>query len=197
MLPFAQAQKAKDLVVVDSVSFKNLQKADIQGIGGPVLRMEVDIVAKASFEPKAKWLRNVEVEVMLAYEDAKSGTGYVFLKSRAKLFAAEIHKKTAVVFYVPWEAYQMYRLSGEPKAYKITLFANGSEVKLTRDNLKDRVSSSIKSQKELDAFEKHVAEAQSLNDGVLRPLNECPANFQRYEFIKAVTNPIPTYLNLK
>ena len=197
-LPFAHAQKAKkDMVVVDSVSFKSLQKTDIKGVGGSVLRMEVDVVAKAGAEAKSKWLRNVEVEVMLAYEDEKAGTGYVFLKSRAKIFAAEINKKTPVVFYVPWEAYQVYRLTGEPQIYQISLFVNGMEVKLSKDNLKDRVSKTIKSQKMLDEFAAKVADAQSLNEGVLRPLNECPANIQMYEYGKATNLAVPTYLNLK
>lgn len=200
MLPFAQAQQksAKDPVIVEDVHFKNLQKSDIRGIGGSILRVEVDLLAKAAVDPKSKWLRNVEVEVMLAYEDEKSGTGFVFLKSRAKLFALQLAKKTPVVFYVPWEAYQLYRLSGEPYAYQISLFVNGSEVKLTAENLKSRVSlKTIKSMKDLKEFSEKVADAQSLNEGVLRPLNECPTIFQTYEFDNAKNLAVPTYLNLK
>ena len=195
---WAQSQRG-DPILVDNVSFRNLNRSDISGVGGQVVRCEVVILPK--FNPdgtKSKWLRNVEVEVLCAYPDQKNKNGYVMLSSRAKIFAAQINKKTPVVFYVPWEAYDVYGLKGDPYMYKVSLFYNGQEIPLTAANLSSRLSKNINSQQMLESFENAVGKGSSVNAGVLKPLNECGTNFQMYEYNKAgPNNPVPTYLDVR
>lgn len=198
---FATAQSKKDPVEVDAINFKNLQKTEVAGAGGPLVRCEVVLLPRFDKEdPKAKWIRNIEVDIMVAYKNTKakasSKSKFVFLHSRAKIFAGKVNSKTPVVFFVPWEAYDVYGLKGEPAFYKVSLFVNGSEVPLTAANLSSRVSKEITSQEILDKFETEINNASSLNDGVLRPLNECSVNIQNYEFNKSQFS-VPTYLNVK
>lgn len=198
---FATAQSKKDPVEVDAINFKNIQKSEIAGVGGPTVRCEVVLLPKYDKEdPKAKWIRNIEVDVMVAYKNTKataaSKSKYVFLHSRAKIFAGKINAKTPVVFFVPWEAYDVYGLKGEPAFYKVSVFVNGSEIPLTAANLASRVSKEITSQAILEKFETEINNASSLNDGVLRPLNECSVNLQNYEFNKSQFS-VPTYLSVK
>lgn len=198
---FATAQSKKDPVEVDSITFKNVQKSEIAGAGGPIVRGEVVLLPKYDKDnPKAKWIRNIEVDVMVAYKDAKANSSskskYVFLHSRAKIFAGKVNSKTPVVFFIPWEAYDVYGLKGEPAFYKVSVFVNGSEIPLTGDNLNSRVSKEITSKAILDKFETEINNASSLNDGVMRPLNECSVNVQNYEFNKSQFS-VPTYLNVK
>lgn len=198
---FTYGQSKRDSVEVDSINFKNVQKSEINGVGGPIVRAEVVLLPKYDKEnPKAKWIRNIEVDIMVAYKDAKatsaSKSKFVFLHSRAKIFAAKLNSKTPVVFFVPWEAYDVYGLKGEPTFYKVSVFVNGAEIPLTAANLKSRVSAEINSKETLEKFETEINNASSLNDGVLRPLNECSVNLQYYEFNKSQF-PVPTYLNVK
>ncbi len=190
----------KDPVSIEGVSFSNVQRGTVAGSGGPVLRVETTVLAKSQpasqARSKSKWVRNVEVEIMLAYEDAKSGGQakgqFVFLRSKAKIFAAKLGQKTPIVFYIPWEAYDAYGIKGEPYAYMVSLSANGESMPLTRANLKDRVSKSIDSMEALESFKEQVAKASSLNDGVLKPLNECATGIQDYEY--GASKLIPTYM---
>ena len=196
---FGQSRKAdQDVVLVDSITFKQVSKNEVPGVGGPLLRGEISVLVKQIAAKKGAlkdWVRNVEVEILAGFED-KANKGWLLLDSRAKIFAAERNKKTPIVFYIPWESYSIYRINREPDFYKISLFVDGQEIAIDESNVKQRVSKNIKSMKELEAFEKAVSSQSSKNKGVLKPLNECATNVQEYEYNNSRAS-VPTYLDAK
>ena len=201
---FAQtASKAsRDPVEVSDIKFSMIKRNDVAGAGGNMVRCEVVLLSKTGDveNPKSKWVRNVEVEIMVAYEDIKGGGSskgkYQFMRSKAKIFALEKMKKTSVVFYIPWESYSIYGISGDPYMYKVSLSAGGTDIPLTKDNLKSRISNKITSMEALNKFEDLIGSSSSLNDGVFKPLNECAYNIQFYEY-NSSKQPVPTYMPTK
>ena len=123
----------------------------------------------------------------------------IVLKNKARLFALKVNAKTPVVFYIPSEAYNVYRLSKEPFAYSIELSANGAAVALTRENLKTLLSASIVKagdpKKVYDSYQKLVQSASAANENVLMTLPQTPYNVQKFEYDNA--KGIPTYLQTK
>lgn len=200
---FAQTAKvAKEPVEVSDIKFSMIKRNDVPGAGGNMVRCEVVLLSKTGDvdNPKAKWVRNVEVEIMVAYEDMKNGGAkkgkFQFMRSKAKLFAIEKMKKTSVVFYIPWESYSVYGISGDPYMYKVSLSAGGNDIPLTAENLKNRLSKNITSMAALNALEDKIGSSSSLNDGVFKPLNECAYNIQDYEY-NSSKQPVPTYMQAK
>ena len=202
---FAQTAKtAKDPVEVSDIKFSMIKRNDVAGAGGNMVRCEVVLLSKTGDveNQKSKWVRNVEVEIMVAYEDLKSGGAkkgqFQFMRSKAKIFAIEKLKKTSVVFYIPWESYSVYGISGDPFMYKVSLSVGGTDIPLTAENLKSRISKNITSMAALNAFEDKIGSSSSLNDGVFKPLNECAYNIQDYEYNSAKQQqPVPTYMPVK
>ena len=205
-LPFsllAQASKVqKESVEVSDIKFSTIKKNDVAGAGGNMVRCEVVLFSKTGDpeNPKSKWVRNVEVEIMVAYEDMKSAGGkkgkYQFMRSKAKVFAIEKMKKTSVVFYIPWESYSVYGITGDPYMYKVSLSAGGNDIPLTAENLKNRISKNVKSMKDLEALEEKIGSSSSTNDGVFKPLNECAYNIQSYEY-NSSKQSVPTYMQTR
>ena len=198
-LLFAQS-KDGDVVLIDNMTFKQISKNDISGSGGPMLRGQIDVFVKSIDTSKKgtnpNWVRNVELELIVGFEDKKTKGSWVLMDSKAKIFAAQRGKKTPIVFYIPWESYDMYRISGEPDFFKISLWVDGKEFPLDESNVKNRVSKSITSMKALTAFETAAGAQASKNRGVLKPLNECATNVQFFEYSSSrVTHP--TYLDAK
>ena len=101
------------------------------------------------------------------------------LKSKARLFAGKVNAKVPVVFYVPSEAYFVYRLAQDAFAWSIDLTVNGSPIKLSKNNYKKLLSKEISSSnnvvKVLENYNKLVSKAASANEGVLLPLPDCPS----------------------
>lgn len=193
------AQQSKgDPVIVESVSFKTVSKSDIVGIGGNVLRGEVVILPKIITEEVGdnNWARNIEIELSVAFSDQKGKSGFQMMTSRAKIFAAERNKKTAIVFYIPWESYSIYRMNKEPEYYIVEMWVNGNKVPITNVNYKQRISKNFSSVKDMEDFIKAIASQGGANKSVLKPLNECATNIQTYEYGTS-RNPTPTYLDIK
>ena len=80
--------------------------------------------------------------------------------------------------------------------YKISLSAGGTDIPLTADNLKNRISKNVKSMKDLEALEEKIGSSSSANDGVFKPLNECAYNIQDYEY-NSSKQPVPTYMQTR
>ncbi|MBR4596854.1 MAG: hypothetical protein IKO42_00440, partial [Opitutales bacterium] len=73
---FAQTAKpAKEPVEVSDIKFSMIKRNDVAGAGGNMVRCEVVLLSKTGDveNQKSKWIRNVEVEIMVAYEDMKGG----------------------------------------------------------------------------------------------------------------------------
>lgn len=196
------AGKEKDAVIVDNVKFNIVNKSEILGSGGNVLRGEITIKALESTDEKGSkdWVRNIEVIMDAAYKPGKGTAIPLVMSAKATIFAAEVNKKTLVTFYVPWECYSLYHLNAIPDYYKITLRVNGMEIRLTPDNARTRISKELVSSRTLlESFEKSVADGASSTRGILRPLNECSTNIQYYEYnsSRQSASVIPTYLDNK
>ncbi len=204
----ASAKDDDPIIISGAIKFDKINASDIMKSSGTWNKVEVPIQAK--FNPddgsKSNWVRNVGVTLTLVYQDEKavdkkSPSSFIVLQAEAKIFAIEVGKKIPVVFYIPWEAYKVYRLSGEAYAWSVELSANGSKIPLTKKNLKTMLSKTILTssdpRKAYEAYNKLVEGAVKANKGVLMPLNQCPFNVQYYEYYtKGGSNlPIPTYIN--
>ena len=198
----------EDPIIIQGIKFTKVTSSEIMKSSGVWNRIEVQIMAKDNPDDgsKSTWVRNVGVTLTLVYRDEKavdkkSPESLIVLQAEAKIFAAEIGKKIPIVFYIPWEAYQTYRLGGEPFAWSVELSANGTKVPLSKKNLKTMLSKTIlKSndpKKAYESYNKLVSGAVKANKGVLMPLNECPFNVMYYEYYSKGGNnlPIPTYIS--
>ena len=186
---------------------KRLPPSSIANSTGQWTRIEIPLLAKENPDDKAnnqKWIRNVDVELTLMYKDQKAGKkasldDLIVLKAKARLFALEIGKKTPVVFFIPSEAYDIYRLAQEPFAWKIDLAVGGTPIELTKQNIKTMLSRSIYKngdpQKAYEGFLKLVEKSAKVNEGVLMALPECPFNVKVFEYGKSYS--IPNYLPTK
>jgi len=201
--PFSALAK-DDPVLVNKIEFKKLQASDIPSSSGQWTRIEVVLDGKFNPDEKsnnAQWIRNIEVILTLVYQDEKaqdknSPESLLVMKSKVRLFAIKVAAKTSAVFYIPAEAFPIYRLRPEPYAYSIDLSVCGTKVELTKDNVKSLLSKRIlragDPKKVYDNYLKLVQSAASANEKVLMSLPEAPLNVQRYEYDKA--KDIPTYL---
>ncbi len=198
-----------DPVIIDSVKFKKVSSNEIMRTsqGNFWVRIEIMLVAKENPDMKAnntKWIRNIEVGLSMVYKDEKASDkksleNMVVMKSKARLFAIEVGKKTPVVFYIPGEAYSIYRIKQEPFAWHVELTVGGQKIALSRQNLKTMISRTIlKSgdpRKAFDSYTKLIEAAAATNEGVLMSLPECPYNVKYYEYGSGTgSSPIPTYL---
>ena len=186
---------------------KRLQPTAISNSTGQWTRIEVPLFAKENPDNKAnnqKWIRNVDVDLTLVYKDQmatdkRSLDSLIVLRAKAKLFAIEVNTKTPVVFYIPSEAYDIYRLSAEPFAWKIEISVNGTPIELSKQNMKTMLSKNIYKnddpQKVYESFMKLVEKSSKVNQGVLMTLPECPFNVQMYEYSKSPI--VPNYLPQK
>ncbi len=206
----AAALMAKDDPVIiqhNKLEAKRLPPSSIANSTGQWTRIEIPLLAKENPDDKAnnqKWVRNVDVELTLMYKDQKAGKkasldDLIVLKAKARLFALEIGKKTPVVFFIPSEAYDIYRLAQEPFAWKIDLAVGGTPIELTKQNIKTMLSRNIYKtgdpQKAYEGFLKLVEKSAKVNEGVLMALPECPFNVKVYEYGKSYS--IPNYLPTK
>jgi len=206
-LPLA-AHAADDPVLIDKILFKQIPSNGITRVsqGSFWNRVEIVLLAKENPDDKAnntKWVRNVEVDLALVYKDEKaadkaSAENLVVMKAKARLFALEVGKKTSVVYYIPGEAYSIYRIQKDPFAWSIELSVNGVKTPLSKSNLKTMLSKTIlKSsdpKKAYESYKKLVESAAPTNEGVLMPLPQCPFNVQYFEYMTGGNVPIPTYI---
>ena len=200
---------AQDPVSVSKIDFRKLSAQDIPSSSGQWTRIVVELLGNENPDKKAfnkDWIRDVEVTLTLVYFDQKAKKSermkpenMIVLKNKARLFALKVNAKTPVVFYIPSEAYNVYRLSKEPFAYSIELSANGAAVALPRENLKTLLSASIVKagdpKKVYDSYQKLVQSASAANENVLMTLPQTPYNVQKFEYDNA--KGIPTYLQTK
>ena len=203
---FAQQNKEDPVSVVD-VKFKKIQPSEIQSSEGQWTRIEVMLLINGNPDENAnnqQWVRNIDVGLTLVYRDEKardkkSLDNLLVMKSKARLFACKVNSKVPVVFYVPSEAYFVYRLAQDAFAWSIDLTVNGTPVKLSKHNYKKLLSKEISSSSNvvqvLENYNKLVSKAASANEGVLIPLPDCPFNVQWYEYFKNSNQKIPTYIN--
>ena len=178
---FAQQNKEDPVSVVD-VKFKKIQANEIQCSEGQWTRIEVMLLINGNPDENAnnqQWVRNIDVGLTLVYKDEKardkkSLDNLLVMKSKARLFAGKVNAKVPVVFYVPSEAYFVYRLAQDAFAWSIDLTVNGSPIKLSKNNYKKLLSKEISSSnnvvKVLENYNKLVSKAASANEGVLLPL---------------------------
>ncbi len=220
LLPLSMwAAPKKDPVEIKSVKFSKVQRAKILRSGGDWTRVEVALQAVGS---GSDWFRNVEIGLTLVYQNVKgasvgavvdakgnvqkdaSSEKFVVFKSSAKLFALKGGSTRSVVFYIPWEAYDIYRISGDPYAWHVSMVVDGNEVKLSRRNYKSMLSKIIlKSSdpaKAFASFKALVDKSSQGNDGVLMALPDCPFNVKRYEYEVSSdggNQPVPSYVRTK
>ncbi len=105
-------------------------------------------------------------------------------------------------FYIPWEAYDIYGIKGDPFAYRIKLKVDGAEIQVSKDNYRSLLSKEIANTpdpaKVMESFEKLVAESSGYNDGVLVSLDKAPFSIQYYEYYSSGGSAIiPTYISEK
>lgn len=205
----AFAAPSEDPIIIQhtKLNAKRLQPSAISNSSGQWTRIEIPLFAKENPDAKAnnqKWIRDVDVDLILMYKDQnavnkKSLDSLIVLRAKARLFALEINKKIPVVFYIPSEAYDIYRLSKDPFAWKIEISINGTPIELTKKNVKTMLSKNIYKnddpKKVYEAFMKLVEKSAKINDGVLMPLPDCPFNVKMYEYSKS--SLIPNYLPSK
>jgi len=100
------------------------------------------------------------------------------------------------MFYIPPEAYNVYRLSKDPFAYSIELTVNGSAIELSKENIKSLLSKSIVKasdpKKVYDSYQKLVSAAAAANENALMNLQQAPYNVQKFEYENS--KDVPTYL---
>ena len=205
---FAQKQ---DAVSVTKVEFKQVQQGQIMLSAGEWTRVAIELMGNENQDKKAnndKFIRDVDVTLTLVYRDEmaknkKSADSLMVFKNKARLFAIKVKEKTVVVFYIPFEAKEIYRLRKDPFAWSIDLSVGGTPIELSKQNYKTLLSkvlckgSDIK--KIYDNYQKFVQSGASANENVLMNLSQAPFNVQEYEYR---INPsqcryIPTYINAK
>lgn len=200
---FSAASAAVDPVVIKSEpKAVKINANEILRSAGQWTRVELHLQSKA---PSSSFSRNVEVTLTMIYKNKKeqgNDDGFVTLKGSSKIFAIKGGATASMIFYIPWEAYEIYRLDKDPYAWHIALSVDGVEIPLSKSNIKTMISRNIlKSSDPKKAFEafKALAEKGSvLNEGVLMPLNECPYNVQYYEYYTKAGGPsIPTFIKTK
>ena len=122
----------------------------------------------------------------------------IVMQAKARLFAIQVGKKVPVVFYIPWEAYNVYRLSGDAFAWSVDLSVGGKQIELTKSNLKTMLSKSILKSSDpkqaYDSYKALIASASKANEGVLIPFPKAPYNVMFYEFEKGGNTPFPSYI---
>lgn len=176
------------------------------------LRIEVLLETKKN-ETKdasnANWVRDVEVDLSVIYQDkkglikdrkdkeeGKGGGGkerMLAMKSKARIFGVEAGGiKTPVVFYIPGEVVDVHGIDvdKEPFAWHVEVTAGGLPVEINEENYKSMFGGSgikklLKSAKTaaraLENFKEAMERASAANDRVLLPLNECPVYIQNRE----------------
>lgn len=199
-----------DPVSVSKIEFKKLQPTDIGGSLGQWTRIAVELRGNENPDDKSNneaWIRDVEVTLTLVYLDEKAKKSernkpenMIVLKNKAKLFAVKCNQNVPVIFYIPAEAFPIYRLSKDPFAYSIELSVGGTQVALSKDNMKTLLSKNIARSSDVkkvyDSYLKLVQSASAANENVLMTLRDVPLNVQRYEYNTA-KGVIPTYLPTK
>ena len=204
VISFAAPEQDPIIIQHQKLNAKRLQPNAVPNSTGQWTRIEIPLFAKENPDDKAnnkKWIRNVDVDLTLIYKDqnAKGANDFIVLRSKARLFALEINKKIPVVFYIPSEAYDIYRLSAEPFAWKIEISIEGTPIELNKDNMKTMLSKNIfkgnNPRANYERFMKLVETAAKANEGVLMPLPDCPYNVKFFEYSKP--QPIPNYLPTK
>ena len=148
VISFAAPEQDPIIIQHQKLNAKRLQPNAVPNSTGQWTRIEIPLFAKENPDDKAnnkKWIRNVDVDLTLIYKDqnAKGANEFIVLRSKARLFALEINKKIPVVFYIPSEAYDIYRLSAEPFAWKIEISIEGTPIELNKDNMKTMLSRNI------------------------------------------------------
>ncbi len=201
----------EDPVVVSKVEFKQVQKEQILLSSGMWTRIVVELTGMENPDKEAsndKFIRDVDVTLTLVYRDEKaknkkSPESLIVFKNKARLFAIKVKEKTPVVFYIPFEATEVYRIKKEPFAYSVELSVAGAPVELTKKNIKSMLSKNLLKgsdpKKIYESYQKFVSSASAANENVLMNLSQAPFNVQRYEY---TINPsqctyIPTYIRVK
>ena len=145
----------------------------------------------ASSPEEKSWIRDVSLELTLVY--TKPGAekwnpkNWIVLKAKSDLVAVEKGKNTRVVFFMPPEIRDLYRLQDSQRLfYIIDLSVMGNAVKLTKQNLKKFISNSlaskIKNMEQYTKLKSDLATAGSVNEGWLIPLPKAPYHIQNEEY---------------
>ncbi|MBQ6534748.1 MAG: hypothetical protein IJI37_06210 [Opitutales bacterium] len=211
LLAFGAAYAKVDPVSVDKIEFKQVQQQQIIMSSGMWTRVAVVLLGNENPDKKAsndKFIRDVEVTLTLVYRDEKaknkkSPDSLLVFKNKARLFAVKVKEKTPVVFYIPFEATEIYKIKKAPFAYSIELSVGGTPVELSKDNMKSLLSPTLikgtDPKKIYESYQKFVSSAASSNENVLMNLSQVPYNVQKYEYN---VNPsqctyMPTYIKAK
>ena len=205
---FAQSQ---DAVSVTKVEFKQVQQQQISLSSGEWTRICVELMGNENPDKKAnnlQFIRDIDVTLTLVYrdekaKDKKSADSLLVFKNKARLFAIKVKEKTPVVFYIPFEAKEIYRLKKEPFAWSIDLSVGGTPIELSKKNYTTLLSKVLRKgndvKKIYENYQKFVQGGASANENVLMNLSQVPFNVQKYEY---EINPsqckyIPTYIRAR
>ncbi len=209
LIPTAFA--AEDPVVIKGVKFEAVQKQHISYSSGEWIRAAVTLVGIRNPDEKAsndKFIRDVDVTLTALYrdekaKDKKSPDSLIAFKAKARLFGITLNEPTAVVFYLPYEVREIYRIKKDPFAYAIELSVGGTPVELNKNNYEVMLSKSIRKGKDIkknyENYQKLVGKAAAANENAFMNLSQTPYNVQKYEYS---VNPsqckyIPTYIQTK
>ncbi len=186
----------KDPVLVESVDFKNVQigRANNWIRATVKLRCIDNPDAETNKDLNPDWVRNVELKIVCAYKDEKMGSAanpkFVWFSSSATLFAMKRNSASSLTFYIPWEAYNVYRIKDTPYAWLVDLSVNGTNYPLTKNNLKQRCSLGTQGK---TFVEKAVANLDA-NKGVMVPYEKAPFYVQYNELNYMDKNGVPPTL---
>ncbi len=202
---------AEDPVVIKSVEFKAIQKQNITYSSGEWIRAEIILLGIKNPDEKAsndKFIRDIDVTLTALYrdekaKDKKSPDSLIAFKAKARLFGITLNEQTAVVFYLPYEVREIYRIKEKPFAYAVELSVGGTPIELNKNNYEVMLSKNIRKGKDVkknyENYQKLVSKASAANENAFMNLSQAPYNVQKFEYS---TNPssckyIPTYIQTK
>ncbi|MFI3290689.1 MAG: hypothetical protein R3Y46_02285 [Opitutales bacterium] len=144
-ISFAQSSAVQDdPVKIDGVKFSYISPAKSKKKWAKAEMKIVskgDLAAKAAGEKNDTWLKDVEIGMTCAYDNADKQM--VWFSSSVEFIALEKGEAYSVIFYVPAEVLEMNRVNKyAPEGYVISLKANGVEYPMTADNWKSRTNAS-------------------------------------------------------
>lgn len=148
---------------------------------------------KTATKDEKRWIKDVALELTLVYAKPNSNNkwdpkNWVILKAKSELVAIEVNKKARLVFFLPPEIKDLYRLQDNQRLfYIIGLEALGNKVEINQKNLKKFVSNDlvkrIKNAKQFEKIKTDLAAASTVNEGWLIPLPQAPFHMQYEEYL--------------
>lgn len=193
--------------IVDIKPFKDPVDSNKEWRRVEVVLRGVENPDKTATKEEKRWVKDVALDLTLVY--AKPNTGnkwdpksWIVLKAKSELVAIEVGKKARLVFFLPPEIKDLYRLQDNQRLfYIINLEVLGNKVEINQKNLKKFVSNDlvkrIKNAKQFEKIKTDLAAASSVNDGWLIPLTQAPFHIQYEEYLgknkPSSGETIPTY----